>query len=401
MTRLLAVIAVVLAARHASAAPDPFAVYHSPGVRCDVRPVSAGCRAAERADWRAFLDDRLGPPFARVRSVRLVDLFHPDGAVRGGWAFRVVVPTAPARWKPSDLHITLGGISLDDPDSRYVRLDSLVVEVVIERIALKPGKYQLKATQGSATIFSLDLELQDGAPDGLDPATAKAADAAAANQPPFLVAALGSKPDCTPVPAPAGCSRAEATMWRELFNGTLANHPHATRFALQSRPDGAGAPIWHWHVYAVFPTSPANTGYDDLVIQLDGVKASSSPRYRQHGTDALIVELTLLADHVSAGKHQIRAVDRSGKVVFSKDVELVRDRIAAHALRARAYVDAGLLRRLKNTIVMTTSPASPGIRPPAIATMSHAPMPPPSARANFCGPVHRMVKLRAVFGSKS
>lgn len=278
--------------------------------------MTASCRAAEWRDWSEFLADQ-SPYFPRVTKVRLADLF--DGkAVHHGWTFRIIAP-APSRWR--SLAITVGGIPVaTSPDDRYERQGSLVVEARIDRAQLAPGTHRIEAKAGATTVFAFDLELEgSSAPPPLDPKQLAADVAAAAAKPPFTTAALPTRPACTERPSPAGCTQSVERMWIELFTDPKR---HAQTFARKHRPDGTG---WHWQVYAVFPTAPASGWLErDLEIQLDRVPVKYARRYRQLGTDAIVVELVLLeADH-AAGKHELRAVDRAGTALLTTQLELVK-----------------------------------------------------------------------------
>ncbi len=314
MFRLLAVL--VLATTPAAAAPDPFVVYHSPAARCDVRPVTPACRAAERRDWSEFLTGKAAQYFPRVTKVRLADLF--DGkAIHYGWTFRIIAPTAPSGWRK--LAITVGGIpAATSPYDRYEQQGSLVAEATIDRAQLAPGTHRIEAKEGATTVCAFDLELEgSSAPPPLDPKQLAADAATAAAKPPFTIAALPTKPACTDRPSPAGCSQSVERMWIDLFTDPKR---HTTTFARVHRPDGTG---WHWQVYAVFPTAPASGWLDrDLEIQFDRTPAKYARRYRQVGTDAIVVELVLLASDHAAGKHELRAVDRAGNVLLTTQREL-------------------------------------------------------------------------------
>ncbi len=314
MFRLLAVL--VLATTPAAAAPDPFVVYHSPAARCDVHPVSAACRAAERRDWSEFLTGKAAQYFPRVTKLRLADLF--DGkAVHYGWTFRIIAPTAPPRWQ--QLAITVGGVAVaTSPYDRYEQQGSLVAEATLDRAQLAPGTHQVVAKDGVTTVFAFDLELEgSSAPPPLDPKQLAADAASAAAKPPFTIAALPTKPACTARPSPAGCSQSVTRMWIDLFTDPKL---HATTFARKHRPDGTG---WHWQVYAVFPTAPASGWLDrDLEIQLDRTPAKYARRYRQVGTEAIVVELVLLETDHAPGTHELRALDRTGKALLTTQVEL-------------------------------------------------------------------------------
>lgn len=325
MIRVLVLLILISAPAAAAPALPPFVVYHSPAPRCDVRPVAQACRNAELRDWREFLAHK-SPYFLPVTKVRLADLHdHTTGTVEYGWTFRLIVPTPPARWR--QLAITIGGVAVGTGQyDRHVRSGTLVVDVVIFRSQLAPGTHRVDAKVGSEPAFLFDLELEgSNAPPPVDPKQLAADSAAAAQRLPFLVTALPLKPDCNPQPRPAGCSQSIANMWNGLFNNKLAGHAHATKFARTSRPDAAGNPIWHWHFYLVFPTSPVNWLDRDLVIEIDRKQAPYSHRYKVVGTEALQVELTLLEANYSAGKHEVRAIERStGNMLFSSETELVK-----------------------------------------------------------------------------
>ncbi len=323
MIRVL--LALLLMSAPAAAAPalPPFVVYHSPAAMCDVIPVSPACRNAELKQWRDFLGDKLAQLFPRITKVRLADLFSRDGSVRYGWTFRIIAPTPPARWR--QLAITVGGVAVGkDPDARYEQFGSAVVQAVIERDQLAPGKHRVEAKNGTELVFAFDLELENTtAAPPVDPKKLAAEVISAAARPPFLVAALPTKPPCKP--APAGCSQSVANMWIGLFTNTLAGHAHATKFTRTSRADAAGNPIWHWHFYLVFPTSPASWLDRDLEVEIDRKPAPYSHRYKVVGTEALQVELTLLESDFATGKHEVRAIDRaSRKVLFSSEIELIK-----------------------------------------------------------------------------
>jgi hypothetical protein len=302
----LVVVCVLATSASAEAAAQPFAAYYTPAALCDAKPVAPSCRRVERALWRAFLGNRLGDVFTPVTSIRLTDLFRGEDDPHGGWVFSVVVPKAPPR--VSKLRITLGVVEIRQ---RYVRSGSLVIDVAIERGTLAPGAHELIGMDGTRQAFALDLVLEDGAPDDLDPAAAAAADALATTKPPFMVARLPTKPDCDDqAPPPAGCHRAPRVMWRELFSGTLGGHPHATRFVSDGR---------FWRMLLVFPTAPAT----DVRIELDG-EPVLAPSHQTFDTDARFFQLTFLVRDTAPGTHRVRAVDSTGTVLFATDAELVR-----------------------------------------------------------------------------
>jgi hypothetical protein len=320
---ILSIAVLVLALSTARAAP-PFAVYVIPNLAPDVYPVSQAARNAELAGWRGFLanDRAFYGPQAQISRIRLTDLTRSDGTPYGGWRFYVVVPSAPSPWKAPGLHVAIGGISLD-ARPRDVRYGSLVLDLEIDRDQLAAGTYKLEGTQGTKSVFALELVLEDGAADDPDPiARSRALDAAAAKRAPFVVAALPTPPACTDYPRPAGCMRGATTMWRHLFEGTLAGHPHVTRLVQASKPR-AGAPLVYWPAYVVFPTGPAGWTSTDPEVFLDG-KPVAAPHLRLPETEALFLELKLIDGAWAIGKHQLRVVDKQGNVLVTTEIELAR-----------------------------------------------------------------------------
>jgi len=326
MIRLL-VIFLVAVASPAVAAPAPFVSYHSPARMCDVLPVTQQCRNAEITQWRKFLTGQLAPHFPKLTKVRLADLFGRDDSVSYGWVFKIIAPTAPARWRK--LVITVGGVEVGKitpatPDARYENFNSLVVWAAIHKRDLAPGTHRVVAMDGTKEVFAFDLELEDSsAPPPLDPKQLAADFAAASQRPPFLLASLPTKPACTAQPGPAGCYQSIQRMWIDAFTNKLVSNPHTTRFAKLMRQDVFNNPMPHWAFRLIFPTAPERWLDADLEVQLDGKRVPYSHRFHVVGTEAAQVEIIVLEREVAAGKHTLRALaPKTGKTLFSSEIEL-------------------------------------------------------------------------------
>ncbi len=333
-TQLLVIATLSIGGLSAAvAAPDPrpFAAYLYPPDFCDMRPAPASCLASEASGWRAFLRGRAKEPFQHIQKVRLVDVDK-----RGGWAFYVVVPDAST--VPHDLTLTLGGVPIDQASRPHVHRGSLILEVSAGRAAsgLSPGNRTLVATRGTRTVFTLDLELEDGPPDEPDPDKIWADIAAATKQPPFLVAGqawqfatvhLHASAGCTLSPPQAGCAHDTLAMWRDLVLGKLPGHPHTTRFTAETVPAsfGPGTTTFWWFTL-IFPDAPND--HANLRVLVDGVptgvlggKVLAMVEYL---TKAVYVDLHFHASEVSVGRHEIAVVNGKGNVLFSTKIELVR-----------------------------------------------------------------------------